>query len=151
MNESREMHDRFEPLDFGSFKNRGRVKKILTPPIDLKLDGVVVHPVSAWPKPTYGIEGKFIDAPEGRELHTVQSKVHADVIAGKVALIQKRKRPPYVTVVCDKRNRLWILDGHHTLAAYRQLGRTPKVFIIEDGQFVAVPPKYLKEWKEQRR
>lgn len=112
--------------------------------IPLKLDGVVVHPQKDWPRPLYhGYGGRDVRVPIAKALlHTTQHSVSPDRVAQKIAAINAGE-VPRIELVRDSFGRLWILDGHHTLAAYRALGQTPHGFLYDPGgDILAKPPRF---------
>jgi hypothetical protein len=79
--------------------------------------------------------------------HTTQDRVWLDGVAAKQRDIRRGFVPPYVTVTSAGEvgaSDLWICNGHHTLAAYLDLGRTPYIRWFErasvsSGYCVRVP------------
>lgn len=96
------------------------------------LPGVIVEPRRAWPQLTHGYGGRNVTIPDSRNLYTVQRAVDDARVAQKMQAIE-RGEALRVEVAQDAAGRLWILDGHHTLAAYRKLGRTPRAFLYAPG------------------
>jgi len=81
-----------------------------------KIPNVTVHPDSDWPG-YIGIQGGRAGAWAG-EVHTTQKSVDSEKIGRFVELLENNKSLNPIEVFQHKRQ-VWIVDGHHRLAAYR--------------------------------
>lgn len=61
--------------------------------------------------------------------HTTQDRVWLDGVEAKKAEIRRGQRPYVTTIPATELGErdLWVSNGHHTLAAYLDLGRKPYV------------------------
>jgi len=104
--------------------------------------GVTVAPKKEWPFPHVNRSGRYVTCRTTTKLKTVQGYVYADIVekikedilrakdreeAGLPFLATKSVELVFVDGVT------WIIDGHHTLAAYRSLDLPAPCFFYDKG------------------
>jgi hypothetical protein len=82
--------------------------------------GVVVHPRRDWPETGLSYETKSVKPSYPIEFHTTQDRVNADLVEQKAQLL--RGGEDLAIEVVKIGGRIWVIDGHHALAA----GRCPR-------------------------
>lgn len=113
--------------------------------VPLDLPSVTVVERRQWPRLSHGYGGKNVTIPKSVLLHTTQHYVHPAKVDEKKEAIRLGEAPR-VELARDPIGRYWILDGHHTLVAYEQLGLTPRAFLWEPGSAIhPKPPRYQGE------
>lgn len=101
--------------------------------------GVHVHPERAW---RVSLDWRWIETryyPRSVRFHTTQDRVWLDGVAAKQEQIRSGQAP-YVTVTNASEfggAALWVCNGHHTLAAYLDMRRTPYVRYFDRAQWPA--------------
>jgi hypothetical protein len=91
--------------------------------------GLVVVDRYDWPFFRVRGTGKYMTC--AVPLYTTQKRVHRDVVAQKIRAIHAGQEPTVSIAKVD--GQMWIFDGHHTWAAYKQLGQTPRCFQYDAG------------------
>jgi hypothetical protein len=110
--------------------------------IPMSFFGVTVAPKKEWPFPHVNRSGRYVTCRTTTKLKTVQGYVYADIVekikedilrakdreeAGLPFLATKSVELVFVDGVT------WIIDGHHTLAAYRSLDLPAPCFFYDKG------------------
>lgn len=108
--------------------------------IALKTLGLIIIPRHEWLYPCVGnvLKEGFIRL--DTRLYTTQSKVYEDIvndIADRIESGETTKRVECAFVD----GKTYVLDGHHTLAAYRTLGMRAPCVIYGKGPDQIKPPK----------
>lgn len=101
-----------------------------------------------WPSGhTISYGSKNVLIPDVAQLHTTQAWVDSETVERKKREILAGTAPvPRVELFRGPDKRIWILDGHHTLVAYLQLGRIPKAAVYGSGNTpLPLPPRFRKD------
>jgi hypothetical protein len=115
-------------------------KKMIQRKLQMRTFGVTVVPVAEWPWPTVGGAGREVTCRLDTKLRTTQAAVWADIVDGIASDIEDGQPTKQVELVFRK-GLSWIIDGHHTLAAYRLLGRSAPCVFYPTGPDEIPPPK----------
>ena len=112
----------------------------------LRTIGVEVHPKTDWPWPHVAYGGqREIQIPTDMPLHTTQAYVDLAHVARIRQAIETGKYIAPVEVV-RVGDRFWIVDGHHTLVAYRLLSRAaPGVRYTSGPEGPLQPPQLTRK------
>ncbi len=97
--------------------------------------GVRIHDLCSWSVALDPSRGWFGHAVSGARFHTTQDRVWLDGVEAKKRLICGGGMP-YVTTIDAPEfeyGDMWVSNGHHTLAAYLDLGMRPYVRCFNRG------------------
>jgi hypothetical protein len=110
--------------------------------IDLEDLGVVVHSRDDWPHVGLSYETKYVTPKYEITFHTTQDRVNA------VLVDEKRQRLRAGTLlaveVVSLQKRIWVIDGHHTLAAYLLEGLPPGLAVHGAGPYYVDAPRFTQ-------
>jgi hypothetical protein len=104
--------------------------------------GVVVHPRQDWPSVGLSYETKTAKPRYPITFHTTQDRVSADLVAQKARQLRAGEDLPIEVVKIV--GRLWVIDGHHTLAAYIREGLPPTLAVHGGGPYQVPAPRYSR-------
>ena len=104
--------------------------------------GVVVHPRHEWPQAGLSYETKDVKPRYPIEFHTTQDRVNADLVTQKAQ--QLRSGEELAIEVVKIGGRIWVIDGHHTLAAYIREGLPPILAMHGPGPYQVPAPRYSR-------
>lgn len=116
----------------------------------MELFGVTVVQKKEWPYPHINRSGRNAVCRTTTELKTVQHYVYADIVDSiKKAIIRAGKRKdaglPFLGTKSVElvfiEGVTWIVDGHHTIAAYRSLDLPAPCFFYDKGSERVAAPK----------
>lgn len=107
--------------------------------------GVVVHRRDEWPYVglSYGTRPKV--ATPDMIFHTTQDRVAADLLEQKWRQIEQGDKP--AVEVFKLKGEVWIVDGHHALAAYLVHGVPPLLAVRGPGEYVVPAPRFVRKRK----
>lgn len=116
--------------------------------------GVAVHIKREYPYVHVSYETREKIAKVGTVFHTCQREVADELVQEKwneiLRAMAANTAPPAVEVF-GYDGKVWVMDGHHTLAAYLLHGQLPLLSIHGPGQYRVVPPVFRKkEWRPRR-
>jgi len=104
--------------------------------------GVVVHPRHAWPSVGLSYGTHYTTARTDTVFHTTQDRVSTELVEEKWWVIQQG-HPPAVEVF-KLRGDVWVVDGHHALAAYLLHGIPPRLAVHGPGEYVVEAPRFRR-------
>lgn len=104
--------------------------------------GVVVHPKKEWPHVGLSYETKHVRPKYPIEFHTTQDRVDAELVEAKAR--QLRTGDVLLVEIVKLGGRIWIIDGHHALAAYIREALPPMLAVHGSGPYYVQPPKYAR-------
>lgn len=116
----------------------------------LRTLGLDVRPAREWPQGPLGYGGRnVILGPSAiKRLRTTQTHVACAVVNAKIAA----GTADQVELARDPQGQIWILDGHHALAAYLLTARPPRAFLHHtrgDATFPP-PPRFVRRRRAPR-
>lgn len=104
--------------------------------------GVVVHPRRDWPDAGLSYETKHVKPRYPIAFHTTQDRVSVDLVAQKQRRLQAGEDLPVEVVKVG--GRVWVIDGHHALAAYVREGLPPTLAVHGAGPYHVPAPRYYR-------
>jgi len=105
--------------------------------------GVVVHPRREWPQAGLSYETKRVKPRYPIEFHTTQDRVSADLVAEKEQKL--RGGEDLAIEVVKIGGSIWVIDGHHTLAAFIREGLPPVLAVHGPGPYQVPAPRYSRK------
>lgn len=108
--------------------------------IPLEELGLRVRPLAEWYGVTAGHHSE--PAPCPSVLYTTQTHVSRSTVERRKREIHGGHRPRVDLAQEMARKRFWVLDGHHALVAYRELGIEPSCELREPGDYALPPPRF---------
>ncbi|MDP3768660.1 MAG: hypothetical protein Q8S13_11655 [Dehalococcoidia bacterium] len=108
--------------------------------VSLRAFNVVVVPRHEWPWARVGASMREEAIPLDITLVTTQTHVYRDIVD---SLVEALRRGDHLARIETMRvgGRLWIIDGHHRLVAYRALGYAVPSVRYGPGHDTPRPPK----------
>lgn len=104
--------------------------------------GVIVHPRTEWPDVGISYGTKSVRPKYPIEFHTTQDHVSADLVEQKAQGLRGGEDPEIEVVKVG--GRIWVIDGHHTLAAYVREGLPPRLAVHGPGPYRVDAPRYSR-------
>lgn len=112
--------------------------------------GIKILPYKVWPGNiindwfiTISYETHRVLINDVTKLHTTQRFVSTEKVEEKITKLLNGEKLA-VEIFRDGLNRIWILDGHHTLIAFLELGQIPKGALHRDGSEQLPPaPRFV--------
>jgi len=104
--------------------------------------GVIVHPRSEWPQVGLSYETKRVKPRYPIEFHTTQDRVSFERVEQKAK--QLRAGKDLAIEVVKIGGNIWVIDGHHALAAYIREGLPPTLAVHGGGPYQVPAPRYSR-------
>lgn len=104
--------------------------------------GVVVHPRQEWPDVGLSYETQRRKPQYPIEFHTTQDRVSTDLVEQKARELRAGEELPIEVVKVG--GRIWVIDGHHRLAAYIREGLPPVLAVHGAGPYHVPAPRYSR-------